>query len=53
MSSIVGWQSRLRWIVNPGNDIYVVYGDDWLNSPTGFLTVNRSLTTKINYTHRF
>ena len=53
VSAVVGWQSRLRWIVKAGNDVYVVFGNDWVDTATGFVTVNRSLTSKINYTHRF
>ena len=32
-SAVVGWQSRLRWILKPGNDFYVVYSHNWLDDP--------------------
>ena len=54
VSRILGWQSRFRWIVRPGNDIYFVYAQNWLENPTlGRLTLDRSAATKILYTHRF
>src|SRR5690606_21103325 len=24
-SAVIGWQSRFRWIIEPGNDLYIVY----------------------------
>ena len=54
VSRVLGWQSRFRWIVHPGNDIYFVYAQNWLEDPTlGRLTLDRSAATKILYTHRF
>ena len=32
-SAVLGWQSRFRWIVTPGNDLYVVYTHNWLDDP--------------------
>ena len=29
----MGWQSRFRWIMRPGNDLYVVYTHNWLDDP--------------------
>ena len=54
-SAIVGWQARFRWIVRPGNDFYFVYINNWLDDPvTGRLhTLDRRLSTKLLYTHRF
>jgi hypothetical protein len=54
-SAVVGWQSRLRWILTPGNDLYVVYTHNWLEEPGGsrFSTLNRSLASKVLYTYRF
>lgn len=54
VSRLLGWQSRFRWIVRPGNDIYFVYSHNWLEDSTGRrLTLDRSAATKIVYTHRF
>src|SRR4029079_11566440 len=32
-SAVLGWQSRFRWILKPGNDLYVVYSQNWLDDP--------------------
>ena len=54
-SAVVGWQARFRWIVTPGNDFYFVYINNWLDDPvSGTLhTLDRRLSTKLLYTHRF
>ena len=55
VSGVAGWQSRFRWIVRPGNDIYVVYTHNWLDDPllAQFATQDRRLSTKALYTYRF
>jgi hypothetical protein len=55
VSRIAGWQSRFRWIVEPGNDIYVVYTHNWLDDPglDRFATQDRRFATKLLYTYRF
>src|SRR6185295_9701922 len=55
VSAVAGWQSRFRWIVRPGNDIYVVYTHNWLDDPllAQFATQDRRLSTKALYTYRF
>ena len=53
VSRMLGWQSRFRWIVKPGNDIYFVWLNNWLDSPAnGLATVDRSAAAKIVYTLR-
>jgi len=59
-SSIVGLFGKLRWIIHPGNDLFLVYTHNWrdfdaIGDPdrNGFGTLSRGATTKINYTHRF
>ena len=54
-SSVVGWQSRLRWILKPGNDFYIVYAHNWLDDPLQqrTYTLDRRFSSKILYTHRF
>ena len=54
-SAVVGWQSRFRWILAPGNDLYVVYTHNWLDEPTlnRFSTLDRRLASKVLYTYRF
>ena len=61
VSEIVGLFTRLRWIVKPGNDVYLVYSHNWQYSALDMLDPdNRTLTrlsrgasVKVNYTYRF
>ena len=59
-SELVGLFARLRWIVKPGNDIYLVYSHNWqyvslLASPNERVlnTLSRGASFKVNYTYRF
>ncbi len=60
VSRVVGLFARARWIVRPGNDIYLDWTHNWLNSPSGdmfedrrFETLSRGGAFKVNYTVRF
>ena len=61
VSRLLGWQSRFRWIVQPGNDIFVIYTHNWMDDqldPNGlgdgrFRTLDRRGAAKIVYTKRF
>ena len=55
VSGVAGWQSRFRWIMRPGNDLYIVYTHNWLDDPllAQFSTQDRRLSTKALYTYRF
>jgi len=55
MSRVLGWQSRYRWILRPGNDLYVVYTHNWVEGPLvdRFATLDRRAASKVLYTHRF
>lgn len=54
-SSVIGWQSRFRWILRPGNDFYVVYTHNWIDDLTQnrTYTLDRRAATKLSYTKRF
>jgi hypothetical protein len=54
-SRVLGWQSRYRWIVKPGNDLYIVYTQNWLEDPVAdrFSTLDQRFATKVLYTYRF
>jgi hypothetical protein len=54
-SDVLGWQSRFRWIITPGNDLYVVYTHNWQDDPLRdrFDTLDKRLASKILYTYRF
>ncbi len=54
VSRVLGWQSRFRWILKPGRDLYFVYTQNWRDDPVGGLrTQERRASTKLIYTHRF
>ena len=54
-SAVLGWQSRFRWIMQPGNDLYFVYIHNWEDDPLNnrFNTLDRRASSKMLYTHRF
>jgi hypothetical protein len=54
-SAVLGWQSRFRWIVKPGSDVYFVYVHNWLDDPLQrrFASLDRRASSKLLYTHRF
>ena len=54
-SQVLGWQSRFRWIIMPGSDLYVVYTHNWLDDHRfdRFATLDRRLASKVIYTYRF
>ncbi|MBI4471349.1 MAG: carbohydrate binding family 9 domain-containing protein [Acidobacteria bacterium] len=53
VSRVLGWQFRFRWIVKPGNDVYVVLLNNWADLGDRFAVVDRYAATKLVYTHRF
>jgi hypothetical protein len=56
VSRMLGWQSRFRWILKPGNDIFVVYTHNWIDplaAAARFSTVDRRAAAKAVYTKRF
>jgi len=53
VSRILGWQARFRWIVKPGNDVYLVLLNNWNNLGHRFQILDRYVATKLVYTHRF
>ena len=59
VSEVLGWQFRMRWILTPGNDLYVVYLHNWQEDPLAslgrdrFRTLDQRGATKFVYTYRF
>lgn len=55
LSDLLATNNRLRWIIRPGSDLYLVYNHNWLNDDQfdRFRTLQRSGTIKLSYTHRF
>ena len=59
VSEVVGLFMRARWIITPGNDLYLVFTQNWQNLGDGLFNNNREFTTlsrgasvKLNYTYR-
>lgn len=61
VSEVLGLFGLARWIVKPGNEIFVVYTHNWqrpemvgsLDRDRGFETLSRGASFKINYTWRW
>jgi hypothetical protein len=68
VSKVLGWQSRYRWTLIPGNDLFFIYTHNWYdfdpNDPAvgstvgmpnrfGFGTLDRRAALKFVYTRRF
>jgi hypothetical protein len=55
VSRVMGWQSRYRWIIRPGNDLYLVYTHNWLDDAVArrLVSIDRKFASKVLYTHRF
>ena len=52
----LGWQSRVRWILQPGNDLFLVFNQGWIQDAAGgynFRAQDRRVSTKFQYTIRF
>ena len=53
VSRVRGWQARDRWIVEPGNDLFVVWLHNWQDTGSELTTLSRSAAIKAVYTHSF
>jgi hypothetical protein len=54
-SGNLGLQSRVRWTLDPGNDLFFIFGQGWVQDITGgydFRQQETRLATKIQYTFR-
>ena len=50
----LGMQSRLRWILSPGSDLFVVVGGGWLHgNDDGVRPDEQQATIKFVHTFRF
>lgn len=50
----IGLQSRLRWIVKPGNEIFLVLNHSWQEDPLErWAALRTDVRAKVNYTFRF
>lgn len=56
VSEIMGSNTRFRWIITPGTDIYCVYNHNWLNDPAvnrRLFTIQQGAALKVIYNYRF
>ena len=54
----LGWQSRVRWTLKPGNDFFLSFNQGWIqeeleNRRMQFRTQDSRVSTKFQYSHRF
>ena len=52
----LGWQSRIRWIVRPGSELFFVFNQGWLQDDRGGFNLHRGergIASKLQYTFRF
>jgi hypothetical protein len=52
----LGWQSRVRWTLEPGTDLFFVFSRGWLQDPAGgyrFALDESRLSVKFQHTFRF
>lgn len=54
VSDVLSLNTRIRWILQPGNDVFVVYNQRWLDDgEEGFRSIGREGRFKVQYTYRF
>jgi len=54
----LGWQSRVRWTLTPGNDFFFAFNQGWVqeeqdNRSLRFRPQDSKVSTKFQYSHRF
>ena len=54
----LGWQSRVRWTLQPGNDFFLSFNQGWIqdeleNRRMRFRVQDSRVSTKFQYSHRF
>ena len=56
VTEVLGTNTRFRWIITPGTDIFIIYNHNWLNNPAldkRFFTIQQGGAMKVGYTYRF
>ncbi len=51
----LGWQSRVRWILQPGNDVFFIFSQGWMQETGGdrrFIAQDSKVSAKLQYTFR-
>ena len=51
----LGWQSRLRWTLEPGNDLFFAFNQGWIHDEGNlrFRPEDRKVSAKFQYSFRF
>jgi hypothetical protein len=54
----LGWQSRVRWTLDPGNDFFFAFNQGWVQEPDlnrslRFRTQDTKVSAKFQYSYRF
>jgi len=52
----LGWQSRIRWTLQPGQDLFLSFNQGWINDPDSnfrFIAQDTKIAGKFQYTFRF
>jgi hypothetical protein len=52
----LGWQSRIRWTLQPGNDLFFAFNQGWIHEDAGnirFRTQDSKASAKFQYSFRF
>jgi hypothetical protein len=51
----LGWQTRLRWTLQPGNDLFFAFNQGWIHEEGNlrFRPMDRKVSAKFQYTFRF
>jgi hypothetical protein len=55
LSRNLGWQSRVRWTLQPGNDVFFVFSQGWIRDDRGeyrFRVEDGKVSAKLQYTLR-
>ncbi len=57
-SRILGWQSRVRWTLQPGNDLFFAVNQGWIQEDAGngnlrFRVQDSKVSAKVQYSFRF
>lgn len=53
LSQLLGFYQRVRWIIRPGADVYLVYTYNWVNNDNRMRPLETSGSAKVRYTYRF
>lgn len=53
LSEVVGLNSRFRYTITPGSDLFLVYNHNWIDWEDRYRTTSNTAILKATYTHRF